>query len=266
MKIRPIRRSPTVALAVWAAMIPLWVHCQTNPGPTVLILTNAPPKPLPHWESALTASLALTRGNSRTLTASGAATTQEKWDDNQIKLGLDGTYGQQAVGTNTSVNPNMIHGFGQYDRFFARRWFGYLHGEGLHDDVADIAYRASASPGLGYSIIKAPSGDLNVEAGPGYVWQRQGGEVDNFFTMRVAESFTHKFNDRAKIWEKTEWLPKVEDIHYYVVNSEAGVSAALTSDNKLALTVTVDYSYNSQPATGRLKNDTILKTGITYAF
>jgi putative salt-induced outer membrane protein len=232
------------------------------------IETNAPPKPPPKWESTLNASLTLTRGNSETLTASGAATTQKKWDQNEIKLGIDGMYGESkddTTGENT-VNANSIHGFGQYNRLFTERLYGYGRVDGLHDDVADIAYRVMLSPGAGYYLIKKPSTDLSVEVGPGFIWQKQGHDIDNFATLRVGENFNHKFSDRAKVWQKTEYLPKVEDFNYYIVNSEAGISAALTEDKKLSLTVTLNHTYNSQPAEGRYKNDTILKTGITYVF
>jgi putative salt-induced outer membrane protein YdiY len=239
----------------------------TPPAPAALIATNAPPpKPKPKWESTLTASLSLTRGNSETLTASGAAATQKKWDKNEIKLGIDGTYGEITQGTNTTVNPNMFHGFGQYNRLFSERLFGYARAEGLHDEVADIKYRVSVSPGGGYYFIKNKTTDLDLELGPGFIWQDQGGVVDNYATLRVGDNFNHKFSDRAKFWQKTEVLPKVANFAYVIVSSEIGVSATLTEDKKLALTVTLNHTYNSQPAAGRLRNDTILKTGITYAF
>jgi putative salt-induced outer membrane protein len=248
------------------------LHAQNNASappaqPAAQIQTNAPPpKPKPKWESTLNASLTLTRGNSDTMTASGAATTQKKWDQNELKLGMDGTYGESKVGSNTTVSANSIHGFGQYNRLFTERLYGYARADGLHDDVADVAYRVTVGPGAGYYLIKRPGTHLDVEVGPGFVWQRQGGEIDNYVTLRVGENFDQKLSDRAKLWQKTEYLPKVEDFNVYIINSEVGISAALTKDNKLSLTVTLNHTYNSVPASGRLKNDTILKTGITYAF
>jgi len=229
--------------------------------------TNAPP-PKPKWESTLTASLTSANGNSKSLTASGAGATGKKWDQNEIKLGIDGTYGiakDQSTGED-NVSANSIHGFAQYNRLLTERLYGYGRVDGLHDDLADLAYRVTVSPGVGYYFIKKPNTDLSGEAGPGFIWQKQGHEIDNFATVRIGENFNHKFNDRAKFWQKTEYLPKLEDSHYYIVNSEIGLSAALTEDKKLALTVTFNHTYNSQPASDRFKNDTILKTGITYAF
>ena len=237
------------------------------PAPAASIQTNAPPpKPKPKWESTLTANLAFTRGNSKTTTASGTATTQKKWDQNEIKYGADGTYGEKTENGTTTADPNNVHGYGQYNRLFTERLFGFVRLEGLHDDVADITYRVPLTAGPGYYFVKQPSTDLDLEAGPGFVWQKQGGEIDNYATLRVGENFNHKFNDRAKMWQKTEWLPKVDDWDVYVISSEVGLSAALTKDNKLALTVTLNHTFTRTPAEGRQQNDTILKTGITYAF
>lgn len=227
--------------------------------------TNAPP-PKPKWESTLTASLAYTRGNSKTLTMAGAANTQKKWDDNELKFGADGAYGEKTENGTTTADPNNAHGYGQYNRLFTERWFAFARLEAWHDDVADVEYRVPVSVGAGYYIVKKPNVDLDLEAGPGYVWQKQGGEIDNYTTVRGADNFNYKISDRAKFWQKTEVLPKLENFAYIVVSSEIGVSAALTDNKKLALTVTLNHTYDSQPAAGRLHNDTILKTGITYAF
>jgi putative salt-induced outer membrane protein len=233
------------------------------------IQTNVPaPKPPPKWETTLKADLVLTRGNSQTMIASGAANTQKKWDQNELKFNIDGTYGEakdQDTGENT-INANSIHGSAQYNRLFTERLYGYGRIDALHDDIADLAYRVTASPGAGYYLIKKPSTDLSVEIGPGYVWQKQGGEIDNYPALRFGDNFTHKLNDRAKIWQKTEVLPKVEDFAYIIVNSEIGVSAALTEDKKFSLVVTLFHTYNSRPAEDRLHNDTILKAGISYTF
>ena len=48
-------------------------------------LTNAP-----KWESALTAGLTLTRGNSDTTTLAGSAATVKKTEADKISLGIDG--------------------------------------------------------------------------------------------------------------------------------------------------------------------------------
>src|SRR5690242_387038 len=62
------------------------------------------------WQSSASAGLTLTRGNSDTLLATLSLGTGKKWDQNELSLGADGTYGQtkQTVstgpGTHTTDN------------------------------------------------------------------------------------------------------------------------------------------------------------------
>jgi putative salt-induced outer membrane protein YdiY len=257
-----------LAMAALAAIGTLSLQAQDQP----------PEEKKPRWESTATASLTLTRGNAETMLASLKAETGKKWDKNELKIGADGAYGEtttrflDAVGgttNSTTINVNVVRGFIQYNRLFTERLFGMVRVDGMHDEIAKIDFRVVASPGLGYYFIKKPATTLCGEVGPSYVWERLNGDWNNYAALRVADTFTHKLSDRAKVWQKTEVLPSLKDFSHVLVNSEVGVSASLTQDNKLALTVTLNHSYNSHPAVAdprRMRNDTILKAGITYAF
>jgi hypothetical protein len=96
---------------------------------------DAPP-PAPHWESTAQAGLTLTRGNSETLLAALAAGTAKKWDCNELSFGADGTYGTTKINGTDTTTANSMHGFGQYNRLFSERAYGYLRVDGLHDDLA----------------------------------------------------------------------------------------------------------------------------------
>src|SRR5689334_24289313 len=100
-------------------------------------VTNTP------WDISAAAGLTLTRGNSKTLLFTGNVLGEKKWDQkNELSLGVDGVYGE-----NSGVkNAESLHGFGQYNRLFNERLFGYLRLEGLHDAIADIKYRLTVSP------------------------------------------------------------------------------------------------------------------------
>jgi putative salt-induced outer membrane protein YdiY len=244
------------------------------------VTTNTPPpKPKPKWESTLTANLALSRGNSETLMAGFQAKTEKKWDSDELRFGANGSYGEETTRTltagdtikETSVNVNQVDGYGQYNRLFSERLFGMVRAAAIHDDISKIDYRVILSPGLGYYFIKKPATSLVGEIGPSYIWERMDGTVDNHGALRIADGFTHKFNDRAKIWQKTEVLPSLADFSHVLVNSEIGISASLSKDNKLALTATLTHFYNSHPISdptqpAHMKNDFMLKTGITYTF
>ena len=84
--------------------------------------------------------------------------------------------------------------------------------------------------------------------------------------VRLAERFEHKFNQgTARVWENVEFpATQVDKWSDYLINSEVGVESALYKT--LSLQVYLDDNFNSQPASGRKRNDVKLVSGVTYKF
>ncbi len=209
------------------------------------VVTNPPPR----WDVSVALGLTATRGNSDTVLVSLGARADKKWGVNELHLGTDGTYGEQ----NDVKNNESLRGFLQYNRLFTERWYGYARVEGLHDALADVEYRFTISPGVGYYLIKNAQTSLSVEGGPGVVFEKQGRDTHNYFTARIAEKFEHKFNDRVRIWESLEFLPELDNFNNYIVNAEAGVESALSKSWSLRLVL--QDTYDNEPAPDRKKND-----------
>jgi putative salt-induced outer membrane protein len=213
------------------------------------------------WDLSVAAGLTLTRGNSKTLLTTANFTGVKKWDQNELDLGVDGVYGK-----NDGVkSAESLDAYGQYNRLFSERFFGYARVEGLHDAIADINYRITASPGVGYYFIKDAATSLRGEVGPGYLYERDSdGSSDSYVTLRLADRFDHKFNDRVKIWQSAELLPQVDKFSNYILNAEIGVESAMSKH--LSLQTILRDSYHSEPAAGRVKNDVMLIAGVKYKF
>ena len=220
------------------------------------VATNA----VPHWESTAAAGLTLTRGNSDTTLFNANMLADRKWGDSELKLGANGDYGTSS-GTE---NNEDLRAFGQYNYSFATNWYGYGRIEGFHDGIARIDYRLSVSPGLGYYFIKTDKTTLSAEVGPGFVYEKLAGNYKRYATLRIAETFTQKITDTAKIWENCEILPQVDRWGNYVVNSEIGIESSITKS--LSLRSFIDDYYYNEPSPGRKKNDVKIVTGIAYNF
>ncbi|MFO1488973.1 MAG: DUF481 domain-containing protein [Verrucomicrobiota bacterium] len=231
-----------------------------------LAIADEAPADATAWKSSAAAGLTLTRGNSETLLATLDAKTAKKWDMNEVSLGADATYGKSKVSGVDQTTAGSIHAFGQYNRLFNERLYGFGRLEGLHDSVADINYRGIISAGLGYYFIKNKTTDLSAEVGPGFVFEKLGGNDKTFATLRIGEKFHHELNDRARIWESAEILPQVDKFENYIVNAEVGIEADLTADKKLSLRAVLQDTFNSRPAAGRDQNDLKLITAIAYKF
>jgi len=220
----------------------------------------APVEKKPKWESSASLGFTLTSGNTDSVLLTAQALTQKKWDQNELRFGADGAYGE----TEDVKSADSVRGYGQYNRLFSERWFGYIRGEALHDAISDIDYRFMVSPGIGYYFIKTERTFLSAEAGPGFVYEKQGGDSTGYVTLRVAERFEHKFNDRVKIWQSLEFLPQVDDFNNYLLNAEIGVESKMT--DHLSLKVYAVDNYDNEPAPGRKENDIKLVSAVGYTF
>jgi putative salt-induced outer membrane protein len=217
--------------------------------------------PNPGWETSANAGVTVTRGNSKTLLFTAGLLSQKKWDMNEVRLGLDGAYGKNDDVKNTEFG----RVFGQYNRLFNERLYGYVRGELSHDAIADVEYRVTLSPGLGYYLIKDDRQTLSFEVGPGFITEKLGNhDKNNYFTLRVAERYELKLNDKTRIWQSAEWLPQVDDLNNWILNAELGLETQLTT--KLSFFTKIQDTYDREPVPGRKQNDLKLISGIAYKF
>ena len=226
-------------------------------GPAV---TNEPPKS-PPWDISAAAGLTLTRGNSKTVLTTANIAANKKWTQNELNLGVDAAYGEG----DDVRNVETLHGFGQYNRLFTDRIFGYLRVEGLHDGIADIDYRLSVGPGAGYYFIKNTDTTLRAEVGPSYVYEQDHNDGhQGYMGLRLAERFEQKLSSTAKLWPSLECVPQVDKFCNYIIPAELDVEAAITQ--KLSMQTYVQDFHHSEPAAGRQKNDVRLVAGAKYKF
>ena len=214
------------------------------------------------WKYSAGFSLAVTSGNSDTLLTSGDFTAERKAENSEMFGGISAVYGKaEGVKNNDKVN-----GFFQYNWPFgdADRWYGLGRLEGTYDSIADIDYRYTASVGLGYYAIKSETTSLSFEVGPSYVLEKRAGVEDDYAALRAGEKFTHDFNEKTRVWQSLDIVPRVEDFADYVLNAEVGIETDLAQS--LQLRMYVQDTYYSEPAPGRDGNDIKLFAGIKYKF
>jgi len=220
--------------------------------------TTVPPKP--KWETTAGLGASVTQGNSDTLLFTANVLALRKWTGGEFSAGLDSGYGK----ADGDQNVGYVRGFGQYNYLFTERFYGFVRAEGLHDSIADIAYRVPISAGAGYYLIKNDKVTLSAEVGPGYVFEKVGGDSREYATVRFGEKFTWKLSETARVWQSFEYQPKIDEWTEYFVSGELGIGAAVTKNMELRLTLQ-DW-YVSNPAPGRESNDLKLIAGVNYKF
>ncbi len=214
------------------------------------------------WTGTIALGLTLTRGNSRTLLASGSAHAVALWDHAVNELILDGNAGygeEQGNATTETADANA-----QYNHAFSKRLFGGLRLDAFHDGIADIHYRFTVAPLAGYYAIKTTNSLLGLEFGPGFIESRQDDTSQSYAILRFGERYEFKFSKTARVWQTLEIMPQVNHFDNYLVNFELGAESALTKT--LTLRAVLQDYYNNISAPGRQRNDLRLVTGVGFKF
>lgn len=223
--------------------------------PPPAAVTNAPA-----WKSSVTLGLTMARGNKDTMLVTAKLQTQWRSAFNEFTIGLDGAYGED----NSVKNYERLHGFGQFNHFFTRRFYGYVRADGLHDGIKNIDYRFTVSPGVGYYLIQQTNLTLATEVGPSMVVERQGKKEETYAALRLAERLEYKLTPTTRLWQAVEFIPEVDKTENYVVNAELGIEVGITRD--FGLQAYFQDSFVSQPAAGFKNNDLRLVCGVSYKF
>ena len=211
------------------------------------------------WEVTGAAGLSLAQGNADSLAYSVQVLATYEGEHWEGLVGGDYFYSENEGDTST----DSLRIFGQGQRLLTDRLYLGLAASYLQDNVADIDYRIDVAAILGYHVIKTNRTKLSFEVGPGYAWEDQGGNTDNFATVRFAERFEHQLSGRSKVWQSAIVTPQIDDFNNFNLIAEVGIDTLL-SDN-WSLRTSVRYLYDNTPAAGSNSDDVTLTVGLAYA-
>jgi putative salt-induced outer membrane protein YdiY len=212
------------------------------------------------WKNSVSAGLTLARGNTDTTLISADYSTTRKTPEDELGGNASLAYGEQ----NSKQTADNYKGDFQWNHLFTDRFYAYSRVEGLRDYIADIDYRFTLGPGLGYYVIKNKTTSFALGGGVNYEAQSQGGQANTFATLRVADRFEYKLSDSTRIWQNFELLPEVDRFDNYLANFELGAEAALYKS--FSLKTVFSDNYDNRPAAAHEKNDVRLVAGVGYKF
>lgn len=214
----------------------------------------------PHWLSSIAFGGSLTSGNSDTLGLNLAIGSEKKSERHEFVLGAVGSYGETDSETSTETGSLFFN----YKRMLGSSYV-FSDNELFHDKIALIQYRFTTALGWGHYVVDNDLTKLGLEVGAAYI--REDFEdpaeedvvdqldVDDRFTLRLAETFEHQLSETAKIWQSLEYLPEFSDFDNYLLNATAGIEAVINST--LSLRFSIENRYNSQPPYGSKRNDLV---------
>ncbi len=192
---------------------------------------------------------------------------------NDYTIGASYNYGE-AAGDKNVENAKAVAAL---RRMINDPLYGYLKADALNDDIAGIDYRITVGPGLGTYLVKNDRRELGLEAGATWIKEKTTSEEvhvhengdahahsttieDDYFALRVADTFKQTLSPTSRAWQTAEWLPEFSDFSNYLLNAEVGIEADITAG--ISLRVLAKDSYDSEPAAGREKNDLSVIAGL----
>jgi putative salt-induced outer membrane protein len=140
----------------------------------------------------------------------------------------------------------------------------YAYGVGQYESDRFLGYndRLTISSGFGYSAIKAPRMQLDLEVGPGYRLTA--------FTNDITQSSLVARGSFDFRWQIISGLSLQQQASTYIERFNSTISATTALNAKLLGPLSAQLSYNVQfesaPPAGRQTTDTVSRAALVYTF
>lgn len=211
------------------------------------------------WDLSSALGFNLTSGNVSARLLTGSFDAKREIDSDIYKFNITGADGEQE----NEKTQRYVRSTARYNRLLSDRLYAGVGGSFMSDEIADIDYRAVLNPGLGYYLVKNDDVELSLEGGPAYVWQKLDVK-ENFLAARIANDFSWKLSETAKVFQNAEFLLDTDNTDQYIAVGTIGLEASLTST--LALVTSIQDRFNSEPALGKEKNDVLVTSALKISF
>ncbi len=214
------------------------------------------------WERTLSAGLTLTDGNSETMVTAVGFEAAKNTDKHEQRYGATANYGETKVDGEKEKTVGNAAAKAEYKYKFDGPYL-YSNNSLFHDSVADIDYRLIVGGGGGYYVIESDNAKLGLELGLAYIREELADDTsDDSVAIRIAARHDQNLSGNAKLWAAIEYLPSADDFDQFLLNSEAGVEAALNSS--LSLRMVLLHRHDSNVQEDRDRNDLSLISSLVY--
>lgn len=226
-----------------------------------------PPKDPSVWSKSLIFGFNLTDGNSETLLLNTKASVSRDFENNIWNFLASSAYGEDSTkkdegGTTTNQQDARVEA--SYKRLFTERFYSGFATNYFYDKVADIDYRVTLKPTVGYFVVRNDVVKLSFETGPGYVFERVGEVKKDFFAPLIGERLEWVISESSKLFQTAEVVFDADDSDNYLITTEAGLEAAINSH--LSLVLSARNLHDGVPAEGKEKSDTVVGSALKVNF
>jgi len=218
------------------------------------------------WTGFADLGLSFARGNADATTVTTAVNATRETRNDKITAYFNQLYSTGTLADGTSATTaKALRGGWAYNRNLTPRLFVTLFNDYEHDAFQSLDLRFVLGGGLGYSVIKKESTQLDLLAGVDYSREK----FSTPLTRNSAEAFwgnslTHKFSKVTSLNQSFRMFNNMNNLGEYRMNFDLGTATVLKK--WLSRQLTVSYRYLSNPVLGHNKNDVLLTTGLRFTF
>ncbi len=223
-----------------------------------------PPKTA--WTGDIKFGGLLIRGNTSSETINFGLDIARKTQKDVISLGASYLYGRtkdRTTGLHTSTADNWQVD-AKYEYNFTKRFYGFAEAAVSRDRLAFLDLRFNPAAGVGYRWVTDPDLTFATEGGLAWVYEHytNGSPTREDISLKLAYHLTKKFNDKVALFHDMEYFPSIENGRNFIVNTDLGVRATLTTHFFTEFKFVLDY--DSTPAIGALKTNTRYELNVGY--
>jgi putative salt-induced outer membrane protein YdiY len=257
------------------------IHARVDAGPDGQIMLAPPdgamevvpfarlkavnPPPV-KWAADVLVGGLLARGNTDSDSFNASADLSHKTERDEISFHGQYLFSRQRTpGDGKHETVDDLLGRAKYQYTFAPKIYAYAGIEAEHDVIAGLDLRLAPNVGLGYQWIDQPNLSFSTEAGIGYLYRQYAHDgEDGAPDARAAYHLKAKLNDKFSVFHNFEYLPGLDRIDNYFIDTDLGLRADITA--KIYTEFKIDYRYDSKPAPGHGPNDIryILGVGVSF--
>lgn len=223
--------------------------------------------PQEKWTGSIVAGALITRGNSDTDNVNVSVDAVRRREDDRMTASAGYLFGRQedpSTGDDSTTVDNWFL-LGKYDYFLSEKLYLYGLARIERDRIADLDLRVSPSVGVGYQWVERPDFNFSTEAGLGWVYEDfETGDSEDHFAARFAYHVDKQLNDKVSVFHNLEYLPSLEDISDFNLNTDAGIKASMT--DRMFTQFKIEWRHDAEPAPGAEKNDLRYILGVGWQF
>lgn len=233
------------------------------------------PTLLENWKGGANIGFALARGNSETTNLNTGLTAARKTLTDNITLSLNSIYSTNDKPGQGGVTANEILAGARFDKNVTKRFFGFVSGDFVHDELQDLNVRSIYSVGAGIHVINNDRTAFDVLAGGNYTRETYSvgptgvpppsGLDRNLAGITVGQDFLHKIGKASVFTEKFYFYPDLSNTGQYRFALDASLVSKINNWFGWQFTVSDRYVSNP-PIAGTVPNDLVFSTGINFAF